>query len=131
MHYPPHDRVSGAGRTSQGGTRTFVIAWYLACACCLSTSCIQPDLKQVSHPFMTFASPPPSLSLGSDPPATAPLSPLEEMKLYEQENPSQKHRRSEESGDDRPAKLPKPESGAGKGAPKGRFHPGSGNRPSV
>eukprot|EP00439_Symbiodinium_sp_Y106_P080231 s445_g19.t1 len=50
---------------------------------------------------MTFASPPPSLSLGSDPPATAPLSPLEEMKLYEQENPSQKHRRSEESGDDR------------------------------
>ena len=93
---------------------------------------------------MTFATPPPSLSLSSECPARL-LSPTEEMQLYcglvnpesteashmelEQENPSQKHRR-EDTTDDRPSKHPKPESGAGKGKghPKGRSRPGSNPR---
>ena len=93
---------------------------------------------------MTFATPPPSLSLSSENPAQL-LSPIEEMQLYcgfanqeppeashmelEQENPSQKHRR-EETTDDRPTKHPKPESGAGKGKghPKARSPHGSGHR---
>ena len=93
---------------------------------------------------MTFATPPPSLSLSSENPAQL-LSPIEEMQRYcgfanqeppeashmelEQENPSQKHRR-EETTDDRPTKHPKPESGAGKGKghPKARSPHGSGHR---
>ena len=93
---------------------------------------------------MTFATPPPSLSLSSECPARL-LSPTEEMQLYcglanpesteashmelEQENPSQKHRR-EDTTDDRPSKHPKPESGAGKGKghPKARSQPGSNPR---
>ena len=71
---------------------------------------------------MTFATPPPSLSLSSECPARL-LSPTEEMQLYcglanpesteashmelEQENPSQKHRR-EDTTDDRPPSIPSP-----------------------
>eukprot|EP00439_Symbiodinium_sp_Y106_P067282 s4456_g11.t1 len=95
---------------------------------------------------MTFAAPPSSLNFGSDVSAQPTTSPLEEMQMYcglgtqepqvtshmeLEQQPSQKHRRAEETADDRPAKQPKPESGAGKGKgnPKGRSPHGSGKRP--
>ena len=107
---------------------------------------LHPNRPDTGEPFyMTFATPPSSLSLSSENPAQL-LSPIEEMQLYcgfanqeppeashmelEQENPSQKHRR-DETTDDRPTKHPKPESGAGKGKGnrKGRSPHGSGHRP--